>query len=251
MRIVAMGEGWARGELHTEVRHGNPMGIVHGGVYCTMMDQVAGTAACSRGRAVPYRHLRRAVPGGGRGRRYADLPRGGSADGSQHRGDAGVGGGRRRHRVRRWHLHLPHEGRKMKKRGALPLGKRPSFYVIQNSRPYLSDRGRRTDSGQAALVQGAALIDPAGPAPARRHRRRPGTGALSAGTGRPPARLRPPWKQRGGPPWGRPAPARRTGHPPDRGSRPVPARGQRRRAAGRGASLWRRAADLCAAGREA
>ena len=49
MRIVAMGEGWARGELHTEVRHGNPMGIVHGGVYCTMMDQVAGTAACSRG----------------------------------------------------------------------------------------------------------------------------------------------------------------------------------------------------------
>lgn len=49
MRIVAMGEGWARGELHTEVRHGNPMGIVHGGVYCTMMDQAAGTAACSRG----------------------------------------------------------------------------------------------------------------------------------------------------------------------------------------------------------
>ena len=56
MRIVAMGEGWARGELHTEMRHGNPMGIVHGGVYCTMMDQVAGTAACSRGalcRSVP------------------------------------------------------------------------------------------------------------------------------------------------------------------------------------------------------
>ena len=49
MRIVAMGEGWARGELHTEVRHGNPMGIVHGGVYCTMMDQVAGSAACTRG----------------------------------------------------------------------------------------------------------------------------------------------------------------------------------------------------------
>ena len=49
MRIVAMGDGWARGELHTEVRHGNPMGIVHGGVYCTMMDQVAGTAACTGG----------------------------------------------------------------------------------------------------------------------------------------------------------------------------------------------------------
>ena len=44
MRIVAMGEGWARGELHTEVRHGNPMGIVHGGVYCTLLDQVAGAA---------------------------------------------------------------------------------------------------------------------------------------------------------------------------------------------------------------
>ena len=25
------------------------MGIVHGGVYCTMMDQVAGSAACTRG----------------------------------------------------------------------------------------------------------------------------------------------------------------------------------------------------------
>ena len=47
MRIVAMGEGWARGELHTEVRHGNPMGIVHGGVYCTLLDQVGGAAACS------------------------------------------------------------------------------------------------------------------------------------------------------------------------------------------------------------
>ena len=127
MRIVAMGEGWARGELHTEVRHGNPMGIVHGGVYCTMMDQVAGTAACSRGA------LCRTVT--------CDVR-------SQHRGDAGVGGGRRRHRVRRWHLYLPHEGRKMRKRGTLPLGRRPSFYVIQNSRPYLSDRGRRTDSGR-------------------------------------------------------------------------------------------------------
>lgn len=29
-----------------------------------------------------------------------------------------------------------------------PLGKRPSFYAVQNSRPYLSDRGRRTDSGR-------------------------------------------------------------------------------------------------------
>mgnify|MGYP002660635554 FL=1 len=49
MRLVELGDGWARGELQLEERHRNPMGIVHGGVYCTMMDQVAGTAACTRG----------------------------------------------------------------------------------------------------------------------------------------------------------------------------------------------------------
>lgn len=49
MRVAELGDGWARGELLLEERHRNPMGIVHGGVYCTMMDQVAGTAACSRG----------------------------------------------------------------------------------------------------------------------------------------------------------------------------------------------------------
>ena len=49
MQVVAMGDGWARSELQLTAQHWNPMGIVHGGVYCTMMDQVAGTAACSRG----------------------------------------------------------------------------------------------------------------------------------------------------------------------------------------------------------
>ena len=49
MRLAELGDGWARGELQLEERHQNPMGIVHGGVYCTMMDQVAGTAACTRG----------------------------------------------------------------------------------------------------------------------------------------------------------------------------------------------------------
>ena len=47
MRLAELGDGWARGELQLEERHRNPMGIVHGGVYCTMMDQVAGTACCA------------------------------------------------------------------------------------------------------------------------------------------------------------------------------------------------------------
>ena len=46
---AAVGDGWARSELQLTTQHWNPMGIVHGGVYCTMMDQAAGTAACSRG----------------------------------------------------------------------------------------------------------------------------------------------------------------------------------------------------------
>lgn len=49
MRIEELGDGWARGTLQLAPRHANPMGIVHGGVYCTMMDQVAGTAACTGG----------------------------------------------------------------------------------------------------------------------------------------------------------------------------------------------------------
>ena len=49
MRVAELGDGWARGELLLEERHRNPMGIVHGGVYCTLMDQVAGAAACTQG----------------------------------------------------------------------------------------------------------------------------------------------------------------------------------------------------------
>ena len=49
MQVVAVGDGWARSELQLTTQHWNPMGIVHGGVYCTMMDQVAGSAACTRG----------------------------------------------------------------------------------------------------------------------------------------------------------------------------------------------------------
>ena len=49
MRLAELGDGWARGELQLEERHRNPMGIVHGGVYCTLLDQVAGAAACTRG----------------------------------------------------------------------------------------------------------------------------------------------------------------------------------------------------------
>lgn len=49
MRITAVGDGWAQGELLVEKGHHNPAGIVHGGVYCTMMDQVAGAAACTSG----------------------------------------------------------------------------------------------------------------------------------------------------------------------------------------------------------
>ena len=52
MRVAELGDGWARGELLLEERHRNPMGIVHGGVYCTMMDRwpvrrPAPVAACA------------------------------------------------------------------------------------------------------------------------------------------------------------------------------------------------------------
>ena len=49
MRVTAVGDGWAEGELDVASDSGNPLGIVHGGCLCTMMDQVSGTAACSRG----------------------------------------------------------------------------------------------------------------------------------------------------------------------------------------------------------
>lgn len=49
--VTAVGDGWAEGKLLLSSRHMNPMGIVHGGCLCTMMDQVAGAAACTRGDA--------------------------------------------------------------------------------------------------------------------------------------------------------------------------------------------------------
>ena len=39
----------AEGEADLTDSHLNPLGIVHGGVYCTLLDQVAGAAACTRG----------------------------------------------------------------------------------------------------------------------------------------------------------------------------------------------------------
>ena len=47
--LTALCDGGAEGEVRLTAQHLNPLGIVHGGVYCTLMDQVAGAAACSRG----------------------------------------------------------------------------------------------------------------------------------------------------------------------------------------------------------
>ena len=49
VRLTALCDGGAEGEVRLTAQHLNPLGIVHGGVYSTMMDQVAGAAACSRG----------------------------------------------------------------------------------------------------------------------------------------------------------------------------------------------------------
>ena len=49
VRLTALSDGGAEGEVRLTAQHLNPLGIVHGGVYSTMMDQVAGAAACSRG----------------------------------------------------------------------------------------------------------------------------------------------------------------------------------------------------------
>ena len=49
VRLTALSDGGAEGEVTLTDRHLNPLGIVHGGVYCTLMDQVAGAAACTRG----------------------------------------------------------------------------------------------------------------------------------------------------------------------------------------------------------
>ena len=49
IRLTSLSDGGAEGEVRLTAGHLNPLGIVHGGVYCTMMDQVAGSAACTRG----------------------------------------------------------------------------------------------------------------------------------------------------------------------------------------------------------
>ena len=49
IRITEVGDGWAKGEMEITERSMNPLGIVHGGVMCTLMDQATGAAACSRG----------------------------------------------------------------------------------------------------------------------------------------------------------------------------------------------------------
>ena len=51
IRITDMGDGWAEGELQADENSLNPGNIVHGGCILTMMDQVAGVAANSRGEA--------------------------------------------------------------------------------------------------------------------------------------------------------------------------------------------------------
>lgn len=47
--LTSLSDGGAEAELVLAPHHMNPMGIVHGGVYCTLMDHVAGAAACTRG----------------------------------------------------------------------------------------------------------------------------------------------------------------------------------------------------------
>ncbi len=49
LRVTSVGDGCAEGEADLTAGHMNPLGIPHGGVYSTMMDQVAGAAACSHG----------------------------------------------------------------------------------------------------------------------------------------------------------------------------------------------------------
>lgn len=45
MRIIKITNEMVCGQLEAESHHANPNGIVHGGVYVTMMDEVSGTLA--------------------------------------------------------------------------------------------------------------------------------------------------------------------------------------------------------------
>ncbi len=49
MRLDSISDGHAEGSVEVTESLLNPLGIVHGGVYVTMMDQAAGAAACTRG----------------------------------------------------------------------------------------------------------------------------------------------------------------------------------------------------------
>lgn len=49
--VTEVGDHWCRGELTVGPGSLNPRGIVHGGCLCTLMDTVAGVAACTGGQA--------------------------------------------------------------------------------------------------------------------------------------------------------------------------------------------------------
>ena len=60
IRLTSLSDGGAEGEVRLTAGHLNPLGIVHGGVYCTLLDQVAGAAACTRGILFSLQRTRRA-----------------------------------------------------------------------------------------------------------------------------------------------------------------------------------------------
>lgn len=49
--VTEVGDHWCRGELTVQSSSLNPRGIVHGGCLGTLMDTVAGVAACTGGQA--------------------------------------------------------------------------------------------------------------------------------------------------------------------------------------------------------
>lgn len=49
MHLDSVSDGHAEGSAEVTESLLNPLGIVHGGVYVTMMDQAAGAVACTRG----------------------------------------------------------------------------------------------------------------------------------------------------------------------------------------------------------
>lgn len=49
MHLDSVSDGHAEGSAEVTESLLNPLGIVHGGAYVTMMDQAAGAAACTRG----------------------------------------------------------------------------------------------------------------------------------------------------------------------------------------------------------